>query len=239
MFGLGTMCRPLQVRCLQARSLPNEWDIHFKGFTMTRLHTLGTTLALIASTLSFAQPAGAQQGSAATAPSAAASTTGSAASSGKAGGLNSADNKFLLDAAKGGMKEVSLSQMAQQKGSTDAVKQYAARMIEDHTKANDELKQLASSKGVTLPTASPDEAKAKKMQSMSGAAFDKGYMAEMLADHKKTVALFEKQSRSTGGDADIKAFAVKTLPALKDHLQMVQSGKLASASMGTGMVMKN
>lgn len=171
----------------------------------------------------------AQQGSAATAASGAtgssspsgvagtsgtSGTSGSANASGAAAGgksvaLNSADKTFLMEAAKGGMTELSMSQMAQQKGSSNAAKQFAARMIEDHTKANDGLKQLASSKGVTLPTAPPDAAmaKAKKMQSMSGAAFDKRYMAEMLSDHKKVVALFEKQARSTGGDADINAFA--------------------------------
>lgn len=201
----------------------------------------------------------AQQGSAATAASGAtgssspsgvagtsgtSGTSGSANASGAAAGgksvaLNSADKTFLMEAAKGGMTELSMSQMAQQKGSSNAAKQFAARMIEDHTKANDGLKQLASSKGVTLPTAPPDAAmaKAKKMQSMSGAAFDKRYMAEMLSDHKKVVALFEKQARSTGGDADINAFAVKTLPTLKEHLQMVQGGK--NTGMGTGMVMKN
>ena len=148
-----------------------------------------------------------------------------------------------MEAAKGGMTELSMSQMAQQKGSSNAAKQFAARMIEDHTKANDGLKQLASSKGVTLPTAPPDAAmaKAKKMQGMSGAAFDKRYMAEILSDHKKVVAPFEKQARSTGGDADINAFAVKTLPTLKEHLQMVQGGKNTGmgTGMGTGMVMKN
>ena len=171
----------------------------------------------------------AQQGSAATAASGAtgssspsgvagtsgtSGTSGSANASGAAAGgksvaLNSADKTFLMEAAKGGMTELSMSQMAQQKGSSNAAKQFAARMIEDHTKANDGLKQLASSKGVTLPTAPPDAAmaKAKKMQGMSGAAFDKRYMAEMLPDHKKVVTLFEKQARSTGGDADINAFA--------------------------------
>ena len=108
-----------------------------------------------------------------------------AAAGGKSAALSSADKTFLMEAAKGGMTELSMSQMAQQKGSSNAAKQFAACMIEDHTKANDGLKQLASNKGVTLATAPPDAAmaKAKKMQGMSGAAFDKRYMAEMLSDH--------------------------------------------------------
>jgi putative membrane protein len=133
----------------------------------------------------------------------------------------SADRNFVMQAAKGGMAEVALGQMAQHKASSDAVKQFALHMVDDHTKENDELKQLADSKSIALPAAPAPDATSRKLQGLSGAAFDSQYMAAMLADHKKTIALFEKESK-TGRDSDIKGFAIKTLPTLNDHLQMVQ-----------------
>ena len=140
-----------------------------------------------------------------------------------------ADKMFAMQAAKGGMGEVALGQLAQQKAGSDAVKQFATHMVDDHTQANDELKQLASTKNITLPATPPMDAKAKKLESMSGAAFDKAYMAMMLDDHKKTIALFQKESTS-GKDPDLKAFATKTLPTLKGHLDMVMQTRTTIAA---------
>ena len=117
-----------------------------------------------------------------------------------------------------------MGKMAQEKGSSDQVKQFGARMVEDHSKANDDLKQVASSKGITLPIDLDAKHKAKmdKMQKLSGAQFDRAYMDDMVADHKEDVAEFKKQA-SSGKDSDVKAFAAKTLPTLEDHLKMAQS----------------
>ena len=102
-------------------------------------------------------------------------------------------------------------------------------MIQDHTNANAELKALATKKTVTLPTDLDAEHKAlkDKLQGLSGAEFDKAYTAAMVSDHEKTVDLFEAQAGS-GSDADAKAFAAKTLPKLKMHLEMIENinGKL-------------
>ncbi|MDQ6785224.1 MAG: DUF4142 domain-containing protein [Acidobacteriota bacterium] len=131
---------------------------------------------------------------------------------------------FMTEAAKGGMAEVELSKMALPKLKDAAVKQFAQQMIADHTRANNELKELAAKKKVTLPTELDAEHKATAadMNSMSGADFDKDYVNAMVADHEKAVALF--QGQSTGGtDADAKAFAAKTLPTLQKHLDMIKT----------------
>jgi len=137
------------------------------------------------------------------------------------GNLNSHDRDFVMDAAMGGMLEVELGRVAAQQGTSEAVKQFGQRMVDDHSKANSELMTLASSKGVTLPAALDDKHRQEvtKLSAMSGAEFDRAYAKLMLSDHKKDVSEFEKQStRAT--DPDIKAFATKTLPTLKEHLQL-------------------
>ena len=148
---------------------------------------------------------------------------------GFAAGLSSADHKFVEQAAAGGMAEVEEGQLAQQKASSNDVKQFASQMVTDHTKANDELKQIAQSKGITLPShpTRAEERSESGLKKLSGTEFDRHYVREQVADHQKTVALFQKQANS-GEDPELKAFAQKTLPILQRHLQMAQS--LASKS---------
>ena len=144
---------------------------------------------------------------------------------------SASDKTFVTKAAVGGMAEVELGKLAQQKAASDQVKQFGSHMVDDHTKVNDELKQIAGAKNVALPTSldAKHQAAMAKLQKLSGASFDRAYMAEMQKDHKETIALFERESRS-GKDADLKGFATKTLPNLKDHLKMVQE---TTASMKT------
>jgi putative membrane protein len=151
-------------------------------------------------------------------------TSSSAMGASSGGTVAAADKAFATKAAIGGLAEVQMGQLAQQKGSSDQVKQFGSRMVDDHTKANDELKQIASSKGITLPADLDAKHKSKmdKMQKLSGAQFDKAYMDDMVADHKEDVADFRKEAKS-GKDSDIKGFAAKTLPTLEDHLKMAQS----------------
>ena len=139
------------------------------------------------------------------------------------GAPSGADKMFMQKAAIGGMAEVELGKMAQQKGASDEVKQFASRMVDDHSKANAKLMQIASTKSVTLPASldAKHKSTADKLGKMSGASFDRAYMSEMLKDHKEDVALFQKESKG-GADADLKGFASKTLPTLQDHLKMVQ-----------------
>ena len=130
---------------------------------------------------------------------------------------------FMTEAAKGGMAEVELSRVAATKSQNAEVKKFANQMIQDHTNANAELKQLAGKKNVTLPTEldAPHKAIKDKLSGLSGADFDKEYVNAMVTDHEKSVALFQSQSNG-GTDADAKAFAAKTLPKLQMHLDMIK-----------------
>jgi putative membrane protein len=151
-----------------------------------------------------------------------------AASSGKtstqgAPGVSGNDRKFMEKTAQHGIAEVKMGELAQQKASNPQVKDFGARMARDHGKANDELKKLASSKGIQLPSDTDKEHQSKmaKMQDKSGSDFDKAYMADMVADHKKDVTEFKKQAKAAN-DPELKAFAEKTLPTLEEHLKLAQ-----------------
>jgi putative membrane protein len=141
----------------------------------------------------------------------------------QSGKLSAADQKFVKDAAQGGMAEVELGKLATEKASSDDVKKFGQRMQDDHSKANDELKQIAGSKGVTLPETmnAKDKALQTRLSKLSGTTFDRAYMQAMVKDHKQDVADFTKESKS-GNDSDIKGFATKTLPTLKEHLQQAE-----------------
>ncbi|MGI8742094.1 MAG: DUF4142 domain-containing protein [Bryobacteraceae bacterium] len=136
---------------------------------------------------------------------------------------DSADQRFMMKAAQGGMAEVQLGQLAKDHASSQAVKDFGQTMVDDHTKANDELKTLASQKNVTLPTAidPEDQATIDQLTKLNGAAFDKAYMQDMISDHQKDIAEFQTEANS-GTDSDTKAWASKTLPTLQHHLQMAQ-----------------
>lgn len=151
--------------------------------------------------------------------------------------ISNDDRKFMIAAAEGGMGEVEMARVALEKASSESVKKYAQQMIDDHTKANDELKQIAAQKGVTLPPA-PDakrQAVLTRLQQLSGAEFDRAYIKEAgNKDHDKQAKLFQKQA-DRGKDAEVKAFAVKTLPTVKMHLEMARgmSGQMSGDSMNT------
>jgi len=134
-----------------------------------------------------------------------------------------APDGFMTEAAKGGMAEVQLSTLATTKAQNADVKKFAQQMIQDHTNANAELKQLAGKKNVALPTDLDAEHKdiKDKLSGLSGAEFDKEYVSAMVADHEKSVNLFKTQADS-GTDAETRAFAAKTLPKLQMHLDMIK-----------------
>ena len=140
------------------------------------------------------------------------------------GNMSSSDHDFLMDAAIGGLMEVELGRVAAQQAASAAVKQFGQRMVDDHSAANTELMTLAQSKGITLPTEldTKHREQVTKLSGMSGAEFDRAYMNMMVSDHNKDVAAFEKES-TKGGDPDLKAFATKTLPTLKEHQQMAKA----------------
>jgi putative membrane protein len=142
--------------------------------------------------------------------------------------LSHSDREFIEKAAKGGMAEVQLGQLAQEHASNDQVKQFAARMVQDHGKANEELRQLAQEKGVTMPAGPShmDNHEMTKLSKLTGADFDREYMKNMVKDHQKDVKEFQKEA-SKAKDADVRNFAAKTLPTLQDHLQMAQNADQA------------
>lgn len=138
--------------------------------------------------------------------------------------LSSADREFVQEASSGGMAEVQAAQLAQQRANSQQIKDFASRMITDHTQANTELQQIAQQESITLPSqpTGKDAAAAKKLSGLNGAAFDKAYSQDQLSDHQQVVALFRKEA-SSGQDQALKAFAQKTLPVLQQHLQMAQA----------------
>ena len=136
-----------------------------------------------------------------------------------------ADTRFALTAAEGGMLEVELGRIASTRAANAEVKEFAAKMVTDHSKGNAELTEIASTKGLTLPTQEQVKAKHQgmigKLEKLEGAAFDREYMAAMVKDHDKDVSLFEKQAKN-GRDAALRAFAEKTLPTLREHQKMAK-----------------
>jgi putative membrane protein len=138
-------------------------------------------------------------------------------------GLSAGDRDFMTKAAIGGMEEVELGRMAAQKGASNDVKQFGQRMVDDHSRANTELMSLASQKNVTLPTTLDQQHQddVDRLTKLSGAAFDREYMTMMVKDHVEDVSEFERESAS-GSDTDVKAWAGRTVPTLRQHLQMAQ-----------------
>jgi putative membrane protein len=147
--------------------------------------------------------------------------------------LSASDKNFVRDAAQGGMAEVELGKLATEKASSDDVKKFGQRMVDDHTKAGDQLKQVASSEGVQLPEglSAKDKLTKERLSKLNGAQFDKAYMADMVKDHTQDVADFQRESKS-GRDPAVKDFASQTLPTLQDHLKQAKeiAPKTRSAS---------
>ncbi|MDZ8221814.1 DUF4142 domain-containing protein [Nostoc sp. ChiVER01] len=138
--------------------------------------------------------------------------------------LSSLDRKFMTEAAQDGLAEVQLGQLASQRGTTDAVKQFGQRMVQDHTQVNNQLKQLAAQKNVTLPTTigSTNQKALRRLFALSGAKFNREYIKQMLQGHEKDVSAFQNEAQK-GQDPDVKAFAAQALPTLQEHLQQVRA----------------
>ena len=156
---------------------------------------------------------------------------GNATVNGNAGPTNSAAsqndalrNNFWTTAAQGGVAEVELGKIAQTKAANQEVKNFARMMVEEHTKANNELKSLAAKRSITLPATmnSGNQATLTELQNLVGEEFDREYVAAMVDNHEADVQLFESQA-ADDSDPDAKAFAAKTLPTLKKHLEMIKA----------------
>lgn len=132
-------------------------------------------------------------------------------------------DSFMKDAAEGGLAEVELGKIAAKNAQDPEVKKFGQMMVADHTKANAELKALAAKKNVELPT-EPASYKSdiQEMSGKKGADFDKDYVEMMASDHETTVADFEAQAKNSA-DPDVKAFAEKSLPILRKHLETIKA----------------
>lgn len=136
------------------------------------------------------------------------------------------DTHFVKKAAEGGMAEVEFGKLAEQKASNDQVKKFGERMVTDHSKANDELKDVAQKENIQLPDKldAKDQATKDRLEKLSGEQFDRAYMSDMVKDHKADVAEFARESQDSK-DPAVKNFARQTLPTLRQHLK--EAEKLA------------
>ena len=141
-----------------------------------------------------------------------------------------ADSRFIMHVAQDGMAEVELGKMANERASSQTVKEFAQRMATDHGKANQELAQLAQQKGITMPTGIDGKHKKlmDRLAKLSGADFDRAYMREMTRDHDKDVKAFQREAKQAK-DADVRAWVEKTLPTLQEHQKQA---KQVAASVG-------
>ena len=146
----------------------------------------------------------------------------------------SSDQSFFKHAAQGGIAEVDAGTLAQRKGDSQAVKDFGAMMVQDHSAANEKLKSIATAESVELPTkASVSQAASRaKLEVLSGDTFDKAYIKGQIAAHEQTVALFKREIAS-GADSQAKSFAAETLPTVESHLK-----KLRQIATGAGIGVK-
>jgi putative membrane protein len=148
------------------------------------------------------------------------------------GSALAADSSFLKDAAQGGLMEVKLGELAQTNASSQAVKDFGQRMVTDHGKMGDEVKNVASRQNVSLPTdvSMMEKMTYERLSHKTGVDFDKAYIEDMVKDHKSDIAAFEKEVNS-GSDPEAKAVAQKALPIIREHLRMAQqiAGQLGVA----------
>jgi len=137
--------------------------------------------------------------------------------------VNTADRDFINKAATGGATEVELGRLATLRAARPSVRSFGERMMIDHGRGNAELAALAQSKGLPLPTAlEPSQlAMRDRLNALSGADFDRAYMSEMVRDHTEDIALFEREAEISA-DPDIKAWAARSLPMLRDHLALAR-----------------
>jgi putative membrane protein len=138
--------------------------------------------------------------------------------------MKSPDTTFAMKAAQGGMAEVQMGKLAAEKAGSADVRAFGQQMVDDHSKANDDLKSVAEKEGMTLPADmnAHQHAMYSRLEKLSGAAFDRAYVGDMVMDHQEDVKEFQKETNS-GKDDQIKAFASRTLPVIQGHLDKIKS----------------
>jgi len=146
-----------------------------------------------------------------------------------------AKETFIRNAAEGNMAEVKLGQLAEQKGQNPEVKKFGERMVQDHSKANEELKKVADQEHINLPTNTSAKSAAtyRSLEKLSGPEFDKAYARTMLQDHQKDVTEY-KQEASKAPDGPVKQYVQETLPTLESHLQEAKQMQAQVSKEGAG-----
>lgn len=182
--------------------------------------------ALCASLAVQAQTGGMQSGSQ--------GGSGQAGTGDTAGTVSSADRKIVTDLAMANMAEIELARSAQGKSQSDQVKKYAQQMIDDHTRALDEVRQLAQTKGITLPSTldRAHKARADKLAAMSGDGFDRAYMEQAgVSEHKRTHSMLAK-AQARAKDGDLKALLTRMMPTVDQHLNAAKElhGNMSKAT---------
>ena len=151
------------------------------------------------------------------------------------GAIAASDESFVKKANQGGLTEVKMGELAQQRAQSPEVKEFAQHLVNEHQQANAELQELAKAEGIELK----DELSGKHKQTVdrlekaNGQAFDKKFMEAVVKEHKKDIKEFKKQAQN-GKDPDVKDWAQKTLPALEKHLQMAQQVQQQVSQGGKG-----
>jgi putative membrane protein len=153
----------------------------------------------------------------------AADTTAAAARAQVSPTLSTSDAAFMTTAARGGMAEVQLGQLAVQNGQSAAVRRFGQQMINDHGRANQELMALAQRKQITPPSGIGAEHQQTydTLAGLRGSAFDRAYARAMVQDHQEDLRAYQNEAQN-GTDADVKAFAARSVPLLQEHLRMAQ-----------------
>jgi putative membrane protein len=154
---------------------------------------------------------------------------------GGAGKISADDKHFMKDAMEGDMAEIQLAKLAQQKASSDQVKQFAQRMIDDHTRLDSQMKPMAQQFGVEAPTELSAKHKAveAKLQGLSGDKFDQEYIRSMVADHREDDQAFVREE-TTAGDPELKNAVSQAEPIIADHLRMAQDIEKSMKGKGSG-----
>jgi putative membrane protein len=156
----------------------------------------------------------------------------SAQAAGHTGKISHHDRRFIENAVRSNMAEYELGKLAGQRAASPEVKQFAERMVSDHGKAGEELREVAQQKGITLPD-TPKQAERRemgKLAKLSGAQFDREYIDHMVKDHRKNVKEFQEEAQKAK-DPEVKKAADRMLPTLEEHLRMAEQ---AQAAMGGG-----
>jgi putative membrane protein len=133
------------------------------------------------------------------------------------------DQTFAQEAARGGLAEVKLGKLAVDNGSSEAVKTFGTRMVAEHTKAGDKLKQAAQQEHITLPAdlGAKEQATYDRLAKLNGAEFDRAYAQDMVKDHQQDLRDFQHEANQ-GNDSAIKAFAADTVPMIQQHLDQAK-----------------